>query len=255
MLAPHQLDGDVDAPVQVAERPHVGEVEAAEQAHRRCAVLGRTMQRLEEELVELAVEQRRVGECVAQDEAVAAQPWLARQPTESGTESRNPPASDEELELPGEPGGLLGVDEAHRPKAWIAGHGVAGDHSATVVADDGHPIELQEVDRHPNAADVVVDRERGVGSDATRPCAGQIDQVAGDVVDEVGQEQSEGGAADRPAVDEKDVGSLTDASVRHLAPARVEETVGRSPEHVGCPCCGDAHEGPFTKVVVVTTTR
>ena len=71
LFAPHECDGHVDASVERAEVPYELVVEAAEQAHRRVALFSGAGQWLEEELAELAelaVEQRGVGEGVAEDE-------------------------------------------------------------------------------------------------------------------------------------------------------------------------------------------
>lgn len=52
-----------------------------------------------------------------------------------------------------------------------------------------------------------------MASKRLEPGAGQVDEVTGHLVDEVGQQRAEGGAADRPAVDEQHVGSDSDPPV------------------------------------------
>ena len=56
-VAPDELHGDGDPAVDVGELAHVAGVEAPEQLHRGVLVLARVVDRSEEELVELAVEQ------------------------------------------------------------------------------------------------------------------------------------------------------------------------------------------------------
>ena len=69
------------------------------------------VQRLEEELVELAIEQRPIEERVAEHEPAAAEPWLSGELTQRGAEAGNSPSGDERLELPADAGRLLGVDQ------------------------------------------------------------------------------------------------------------------------------------------------
>lgn len=56
-FAPHQLDGNVDPPMQLLEIVDVLIVEAAQEPHGRLAVLARAVEGPEEELIELTVEQ------------------------------------------------------------------------------------------------------------------------------------------------------------------------------------------------------
>ncbi len=58
LITPDQLHRDVDSPMDLGEIVHVLAVEASQQPHGSIAVRGRRIQRTQEELLELAVEQR-----------------------------------------------------------------------------------------------------------------------------------------------------------------------------------------------------
>ena len=98
------------------------------------------------------------------------------------------PRGDEGLEAPTRIR-RFGVDQAHGTQARVADHRVAGDHAATVVADDGDLVEFEEIDHPAHRLDVLCDRHRGVGVEPARARRREVDEVAGHVVDEMGQEQ------------------------------------------------------------------
>ena len=85
---------------------------------------------------------RAIDEGVTEDEADTSDAGLAGNPTESGAQAGQVASSDEGREPPARVGGF-GVDQAHGGQAGIAGHGVAGDHAAAVVADDRNPVETR----------------------------------------------------------------------------------------------------------------
>ena len=101
------------------------------------------------------------------------------------------------------------------------------------MSDDRDLVEFEEIDHPAHRFDVLCDRHRGVGVESARTRRGEIDEVAGHVVDEMGQEFAKGRRADRPAVDEQDVGSVADDAVGGLARADVEESIGLATEQVG----------------------
>jgi hypothetical protein len=139
---------------------------------------------------------------------------------------------------------VCGVPDSAMPawlKARIAGNGVAGDHAAAVVPHDGHVLEAEQVDRTTHAVNVVGDRQRSVLGVAAGAGTRQVQKVAGDVVDEMGEQEPKRGAAHGPAVHEQHVGPGADAPVRDLAAADVEETIGLLAEQVGCLGGGEAH--------------
>jgi len=78
----------------------VSHVEASEQLGRSVAARRTLVKRPEEELVEFAVEQRRIGERIPQDEAVAPNSRLGRDPAESGAESGKAASGEERSEAP-----------------------------------------------------------------------------------------------------------------------------------------------------------
>ena len=127
----------------------------------------------------------------------------------------------------------LGVDQPHRAQTRVADHRVTGDQAAAVVADDGDLVEFEEVDHPADGLDVLADRHRGVGIEPAGTRRGQVDQVAGHVIDEMRQQQAERRRADRPAVHEQHVGAGADDTVGGLAGADVEESVGLASEQVG----------------------
>jgi hypothetical protein len=190
------------------------------------------VQRPQEELGELTAEQRAVGECVAEHSPGTNDPRPARHPTEPRAETRQEPGGDERPEAPARIR-RFGVDQAHRAQSAVADHRVPGDQAAAVVADDGDPVEFEEVDHPTDGLDVLGDRHRGVGVEPAGPGGREVDQVARDVVDEVGQEPSERRRAHRPPVDEQHVGAAADPAVGGLARPDVEEPFGLAPEEVG----------------------
>ena len=241
VLTPDEQHRRCDLPVELAELAHEPVVEAAQQLHRCRPVLLRAVQRPQEEIVELAVEQRPVDERIAEHEAVATQARLAGEEPERRAEARHLAPGEERLELPTDAGGLLGVDERQGAQPFVAGHGVAGDHAAAVVTDDRHVREAEQVDDAAHAVDVVGERQLRARRVAAAPRTGKIDEVAGDVVGEVGEEAAEGRAADGPAVHEQHVRPGADRAVRHLAGADVEESRRRLAEQVGGLGHSEAH--------------
>ncbi len=147
---------------------------------------------------------------------------------------------------------LLGVDQTHGPQPRIADHRVAGDQPAAVMADDCDLVEFQQVDDAADAADVLVDGERRGGVEPARAGAGEVDQVAGDMVDQVREEGAERRPAHGPTVDEQHVGPAADPAMGDLARTDVEEAVGRSPEQIGG--IGRRERGHGNLLVVVMTT-
>jgi hypothetical protein len=81
VLAPHEQHGCGDPPVELAEPTHEVDVEAAQELRGGGAMHRRAVQRLQEELVELAVEQRSVDERITEDEPAAVQAWGPRRAT------------------------------------------------------------------------------------------------------------------------------------------------------------------------------
>ena len=180
------------------------------------------MQRLEEELVEFAIEQRPIKERVAEHEPVAAEPGLSGEPNaKPGT--RRPAMNDLNFQLT-----PVDCSVSIRPsaQACVARQGVAGDQPSAVVADHRDLAEVEQIDGASQAVDVVLDRQRGLGGELAGTCTGQVDEMAGDMVGQMGEQRAEGGPADRPSMDEQHVGSVADPAVGHLAGTDVEERVG-----------------------------
>ena len=148
---------------------------------------------------------------------------MAGEPSERGAEAGDPAAGEERLELPADPGRLLGVDEGESPEPVVTGDGVSGDHAAAVVADHGDVVEVEQIDRATHGVDVVGDRQWRVGGVPARPGAGQVEEVAGDVFGEVREQVAERGPADRPPVHEEHVGALSDDPVGDLTGPDVQE--------------------------------
>jgi hypothetical protein len=233
VLAPHQLDGRGDAGVHGGEVVHMVHVEALQQAHRGRAPLGRLVERPQEELVELAVEQRPVGERVAEHEPVAAQLPLTGDPSERAADERQVPDRDERTEPEPDVAGRFGVDQAEATQALVARHRVTGDHPAAVVPDDGDAVDAEEVDHALHVRDLACDGDLGGRVEPTRAGAGEVDHMTGHVVDEVREQAAEGGTADGPAVDEQHVAAGADRAEGDLAAPHLEEAIGWPTEQIG----------------------
>ena len=154
--APHELDRDVEATVHVAQVPHVPLVEGAQHLHRRIAASGIVVERPEEELVELAVEQGRIGEGVAEDERVAAESRSTGGPAQSGAEAGEGAGSVDVSLVPARPRRLLGVDQSLGPEAVVLGDVVAGADAPAVVLLEVYMVQLDEVVQAPDALEVLV---------------------------------------------------------------------------------------------------
>ena len=241
LVAPDQLHRDRDLLMQSVEISQVLVVEAAQYADGCIATFRRLVQRPQEELVELAVEQRRVRERGSEHQRVAADPRPTGHPAEPCAESRRVSSGEEQPEPPAQALRLLGVDEAHRAHAWITGDSVPGDHPAAVVPDDSDVVQLEQVQHPPDGRDVLAERQRGVGAESAGATARQVDDVAGDVFGEVGQERPERRPADGPAVNEQHVGSGADRAMGYFAGADVEISVRFATEEVGG--CGRGDRG------------
>ena len=87
LVAPHQLHRNVDSSMNVGELGHVAHVEALQEFGGGVAVGGDVVERSEEELVELALEQRPVHEGVAEHEPSPPDPVRAGDPTEPCTQA------------------------------------------------------------------------------------------------------------------------------------------------------------------------
>ena len=237
LVAPHQLDGHVDAAVDRAQVVHACcVVEAAQQPdRRRRRRSGRSCSGREEELVELAVEQRPVGEGVAEDELVAAQPSACRRPSRGRRRSRagSGPARNSLNRQ------LRPVATARcRPGPWPAGGGRRprrGGRSCRRCRGP-RPRRRRAPSRSMTRRTLSMCwsiENRVPAPKRLEPVPGQVDHVAGDVVDQVRQQRPERGAAHRPAVHEQHVGARPHPAVGDLARPDVEEAVGLGPEQVG----------------------
>ncbi len=253
LVAPDELYRHINAAVEVGQLGDVTRVEAAQHVDGGASAFGPLVEGAEEELVELAVEQGPVGERSSEHEPVAAQPSPCGHPAEPGAETRQVPRGEERAEARAQPPGLLGVDQAHRPQPAIARQCVPGDEPAAVVADHGDVVEVEEVHHLPDGADVLVDRQGRGGVEPAGPGAGQVDQVARHVVDQVRQQRPERGPAHRPSVDEEHVRAAADPPVGDLALVDVEEAVRLPAEEVrGVKTCSGHYE---TVVAVVATIK
>ncbi len=116
------------------------------------------MQRPEEQLVELAVEQRSIGEGAAEDEPVPPDSGLHGEPPEQSAEAGDVASEEEGSEPPAQALRLLGVDQAHGPHPRVAGQRVPDDQPAAVVADGGEVVEPEQVDHASDGLDVLVRR-------------------------------------------------------------------------------------------------
>ena len=233
LLAPDELDRYLDRSVNGGELAHVTHVEASQESDRGIEVWSRGVQRLEEELIELSVEQGGVGERATEHESIAPKVPTLDDPGEAGAGTRYVPRRKEELESPTQPSRLFGIDQPQRSHAAVSGHGVPGDQPATVVSDEGDVVQTQLVDDPSDGDDLLVDGDRGGVGEAAGPCARQIDHVACELVGQVRKQLPKGRTADRPAVDEQHVGSGAETSMRHLTSAHVQEAIGGSSEPFG----------------------
>jgi hypothetical protein len=90
-------------------------------------------------------------------------------------------------ELPTDSGRHLGVEECKSAQASIPDHCVSGDQATTVVSDDGDVVEAEEIDRSLDARNVSLNGEIRLCRELARSGTGQIDQMARDVINEVGK--------------------------------------------------------------------
>ena len=123
---------------------------------------------------------------------------------------------------------------------------MACNQSATVEPDERDPIvtvQAEQLDGAPNAVDVVADREVGAAVIPARTGAGQVDDVAGDVIGEVRQQLAECGAVHWPAVNEEHVGAGADGTHSDLALAgtHVEHLMWCRSKELACGVLADRH--------------
>lgn len=175
-------------------------VEAAEESDRRSLTLREVVQRLEEELVELAVQQRRIGEGVTQHEPIAAEPGPAGHPAESRAEPGQTPRRQEQLEPPAQAMGLLGVDQAHAPdrtyRVLDLNHGALGLLGAILGLDapDGPNASGEVAALGLNLARLTFD------PNGAEPCLANFDEVGRQLLWRI----------QREALDDPDDGEIQD---------------------------------------------
>ena len=155
-ISPDELNRNVDAPVQFGELTDVSDLEAAEYLDGGRTTVGQRVEWLEEELGELAIDQRGVHKDVAEHEPTSSNPWLPGNPAQSSAYSRQVPNGDERPEAPADAMGLFGIDEDHGLDARVPGQCVTGDQSSAVMPDDGHPVELKQLHDSSNRCDVLL---------------------------------------------------------------------------------------------------
>jgi hypothetical protein len=160
-------------------------------------------------------------------------------------------AGEKRPELPTDAGRHLGVEECKRAHSSIPDQGVSGDQATTVVSDDGDVVEAEEIDRSLDARDVSLNGEIRLCRELARSGTGQIDQMARDVINEVGKQGAKSRATHRPTMDEENIGTGADPAIGNFGVADIEEPRWLLSEEVGCSLAIDAH-GTTPFVVVAT---
>ena len=160
LVAPDELDGDVDPRVQRRRgRGRAAGRSCAAAARRRHDAAASWWSGRRKNSSNSPSSSDAVGERAAEHER-----RLRRSRGSPEQPTRAPPpnpgrwrAARNDLNRQLRPCGLLGVDATHGAQARITGQGVAGDQAAAVVADHGDVVQLQQVEDAPDASDVLVD--------------------------------------------------------------------------------------------------
>jgi len=120
--------------------------------------------------------------------------------------------------------GNLAVLQDQRGESLVSGAGEAGDGAAAVVGEDAVAPGAQAVDEGADdlGADLEVDRAGPIGPAA----AGQVEEVDGEVLGELGQQRAPGGGVEWPAVNGDEVGAGAEPPGGDAAAGNLEEGIG-----------------------------
>ena len=121
-----------------------------------------------------------------------------------------------------------------------AGHSVANDHSAAVMAHDRDVVDVECVDDETDGFDVSIEADLvTVGIEAARTGTGQIDDVTRHMLSKKRQHLSPGSSAHRPAVHEQHVGARPDPAVRDVTGSDIDEPLRFPVKQVACVPSGE----------------